>query len=100
MDYREKVKEITRRFLDGKTMEQFAFDLRIPGMSRQTVWTWKSGARVPSAETLLRVIDSPRAASWAKEWAGECLAALRQPEPELSIPSPDISLQEALEKGG
>lgn len=73
----KKIDVITKFYLDGKTLEEFADGLGI-GTSKQSVFQWKSGENKPSPMTLFQVISSPEAAGWAKAWAGECLAVLQQ----------------------
>jgi transcriptional regulator with XRE-family HTH domain len=89
MTYKEQAKEITRKYLVERTMEQFALGLGLQGMSRQTVWNWKSGQNAPSWETLVKVRTSDAAEPWAKEWADECLAAM------VSKPNGDVTVEAA-----
>jgi hypothetical protein len=70
-----KIQEITKRYLEGKTLQEFASGLGIKA-SKQYVHHWKEGNQAPSMMTLLSVIASPTAEPWAKAWAGECSAIL------------------------
>ena len=69
------IQEITKHYLDGKTLQGFADGLGIKA-SRQVVHHWKEGNQLPSAMTLLSVIASSTAEDWAKDWAEKCLAVL------------------------
>ena len=63
---------ITAEYLTGRTLQVFADALGI-NASRQMVWAWKSGAQAPAPLTCMKVIQSPTAEGWAKDWAAECL---------------------------
>ncbi len=69
------IQELTKKYLEGKTLQEFASGLGIKA-SRQIVHHWKEGNQSPSMMTLLSVIASPTAEGWAKAWAGECSAVL------------------------
>ncbi|MEN6522339.1 MAG: hypothetical protein ABFD14_01310 [Anaerolineaceae bacterium] len=71
----KSIAEITNRYLESITLKTFIEDLGIQ-TSRQSVWQWKSGESKPSLETLKKVITNPTAASWAREWARECMMAI------------------------
>ncbi|MBA4376969.1 MAG: hypothetical protein C0401_12475 [Anaerolinea sp.] len=70
----ETTSEITKRYLEGKTLDEFAESLGI-GAVRQNVTPWKSGEYPPSLDTLFKVVNSSTATNEAKAWARECLAA-------------------------
>lgn len=72
----EQIADITKRYLSEKTLEKFARGLGIDA-SKQMVWYWKMGRQKPHPITLFRIQGSPKAAPWAKEFARECLEALR-----------------------
>lgn len=93
-----KCSEITRRALDGKNQSAFARSLGIPA-SRQMVWGWKEGIQAPSPMTLKRVIESPKASQPAREWAVDCLNAIRDELTIYSRPNPDVTVAEALAAG-
>ncbi|MEJ5201394.1 MAG: hypothetical protein WHV66_04090 [Anaerolineales bacterium] len=77
----KSISEITKKYLVGKSLEQFAKGLGIE-CPRQLVWYWKEGKQSPSILTLLKVQMSPTAESWAYDWARECLVALLGPVAE------------------
>ncbi len=81
----ESIPEITKKFLDGKSLEEFAQGLGIE-CSRQMVWYWKEGRQNPSLGTLFGVRNSPSAEKWARKWAEECLVAMDIFYPEVSQP--------------
>ena len=66
------IPEITNRYLEGKTLDEFAKSLGI-GAVRQNVDHWKSGGVAPSFDTLSKVINSSTATAEAKAWAAECM---------------------------
>ena len=72
----ETIPQITNRYLEGKTLQQFADALGI-GAPRQSVSQWALGTHEPSPRKLWDVIQSPMAEPWAKEWARECLKSLQ-----------------------
>ncbi|HSW63812.1 MAG TPA: hypothetical protein VLH56_10980 [Dissulfurispiraceae bacterium] len=85
---RDKLIEITRKHLEGRTLEKFAASLGIPS-SKQQVWMWKSGKQAPDTLTLFRVIASPTAEAWARAWAGECLSVIQSDRESKDTPEPD-----------
>ena len=85
--------DITRRYLEERqlTLQAFADGLGI-NASRQMVFMWKEGKQAPSLETLFKVSQSKTAADWAKQWAGECIAAIAGVRTVVNL--------EKLEEGG
>ncbi len=73
----ETISEITKRYIDGKTLDEFAAGLGIES-TKQSVSQWANGVWKPSMMTLLSVLAEPSAEGWAKAWAGECFAALQR----------------------
>lgn len=73
----ESIKEITLKYLEGKSQQRFADALGIQS-SRQMVHHWKEGNQEPSLMTLFAIISSPSAEGWAKAWAGDCLAVIQR----------------------
>lgn len=69
------IKNITKEFLQGKTLTAFAKELGIPA-SRQLVFQWKMGHQAPSLETLMKVLGSLSATKTAKAWARRCQIAI------------------------
>lgn len=82
-----KIKRITEKRAGFMTLEQFARELGI-SIESGTVWTYKAGTRVPSAETLAEVLRSPRSTQNAKRWARECLAVVL-PGVKVTVTEPE-----------
>ncbi len=72
------IQEITIKYLEGKTLDEFAAGLGI-GTSRQSVHHWKEGNRTPNPMTLFMVLASSKSTDWARTWASECLKVLQRP---------------------
>ena len=76
-EQKQKIIEITRRYLDGRTFQAFATALGADeNVSRVSVFQWSKGQHAPDPLMLNRITRSPFAEGWAREWAEECLAAL------------------------
>jgi len=88
----ETTTEITKRHLEGKTLDEFAKSLGI-GAVRQNIDHWKSGDHEPDIKTLIKVIGSPTATPEAKEWAQECLNILTGFDVNLSEPDLDKEIE-------
>lgn len=73
---KDQIKEITRKYLGEKKLDDFAREMGIPS-DRQRVWMWKSGQQAPSIDTLLAVLMSSTASTNAQNWAKDCLQVLR-----------------------
>ncbi len=70
-DLNKFIRIITQEYLRGHTLVSFASELGIDA-SRQLVFQWKSGNQLPSLETLIKIINSPKATPYAKAWAKRC----------------------------
>lgn len=70
------IPEITKKYIDTQSMEEFAFSLGI-NATRATVWNWRHGVKKPAIMTLFRIIGSERAAHAAREFARECINVLQ-----------------------
>jgi hypothetical protein len=71
---KDTISQITKKFMDGATLEGFSQELGVPGVTRKHVWNWVSGKNAPDAEVLLRVLLSSSATENARNWARECLS--------------------------
>ena len=83
----ESIPQITTKYLEGKTLREFADSLGI-NAKFQSIDQWKRGVHAPSFETLKEVADSMMATYDAKAWADECCFAyygvhIYQVEPTL-----------------
>lgn len=88
----EAISKITKRHLEGKTLDEFAKSLGI-GAVRQNIDHWKSGDHEPDIRTLIKVIGSSTATPEARIWAQECLNALTGFDVNLSEPEVDKEIE-------
>lgn len=70
---KEEAAKITRRYLGGKTLVDFADSLGI-NVSKQNVWAWKEGKQMPDMLTLQKVLHSSDSTPEARKWAQEIMA--------------------------
>jgi len=84
---KNRTKAITVKHMGVMTIVQFARELGIK-TERGTVWSWKSGERAPSVETLSEVLKSPASTPNAKAWARECLAVVL-PDVTVTVTEPE-----------
>jgi len=86
------VPEITQKYLNGKTLAEFADSLGVE-VTPQSIHHWKEGNRMPEIMFLFKVIGSPTATPDAQEWARECLNILTGFDVNLSEPDIDKEIE-------
>jgi transcriptional regulator with XRE-family HTH domain len=75
------VSEIVRKTREGQGLSMEAFGAAL-GVSKQAVSTWEIGRSVPDG--LFLFVTAAKFSDWRRDWAHNCLAALR---PEVFAPA-------------
>ena len=71
---KNKLHEITKKYLNDTSMASFARQLGLQKASRQLVFNWITYKSAPSEWTAWKVSQSPDATEKAKAWAQEVLS--------------------------
>lgn len=85
---RDKIKQITRKYIGLATLEQASRDTGSV-ITRQQMWLYKSGRQRPTAETCTAILKSPKSTPAARDWARECLTVVL-PDAEVTVNEPEI----------
>jgi len=86
-DQREKIKQITKKFVGSSTLDQAARDTGNV-ITRQQIWLYKAEGQLPKPETCTEILKSPKSTAKARDWARECLTVVL-PDVTVTVGEPD-----------